>query len=134
LQDHCHLVGRAGHPDSYLGAGGKVYLWAPGHDSVQSGNWRIDPRATSPQSPRTYVAVCLQYAAQPGAPWDCRPAEMMERSTVDHADGDVFALQGRSAVPFRLARDRANIAMLQQRIRAQSPDATQPMRPAAKCE
>jgi hypothetical protein len=53
---------------------------------------------------------------------------------MDHADGDVFGLEGRSAVPFRLARDRTNIAMLQQRLRAEAPDATQSPRPAAKCE
>src|SRR5262249_37878655 len=34
---------------SYLGAGGKSYLWAPGNDTVLSGNWRVDPRATSAQ-------------------------------------------------------------------------------------
>jgi len=126
--------GAQGTQVSYLGAGGKAYLWAPGNDTVLSGNWRIDPRATSAQSPRTYVAVCVQYGAQPGAPWECRPAEMLERITLDHADGDVFALAGRSAVPFRLPRERANIAALQQRIKAQAPDAAQPTRPTATCE
>ena len=111
---------------SYLGAGGKAYLWAPGNDTVQSGNWRIDPRAASGRSV-PYLAVCTQYGTS--AQWDCRPAELLERITMDHADGDVFALAGRSAVPFPLARDRTNIAMLQQRI--PSPGAAQP---AAKCE
>ena len=117
---------------SYLGAGGNAYLWAPGNDTVLAGNWRIDPRATSPRSPLTYVAVCVQYEAQNGGRWDCRPSEMVERVTIDQADGDVLALEGRSAAPFRLTRDRANIAMLQQRI--QAPGAAQPARPAAKCE
>jgi hypothetical protein len=112
---------------SYLGAGGKAYLWAPGNDSVLSGNWRVDPRATARQSSLTYVALCVQYQGNPNP--DCRPAELLERITMDHADGDVFALAGRSAVPFPLARDRTNIAMLQQRI--QAPGAAQP---AAKCE
>ena len=44
---------------SYLGAGGKAYLWAPGNDTVLSGNWRVDPRATSRQSPLAYVAGSL---------------------------------------------------------------------------
>ena len=111
---------------SYLGAGGKAYLWAPGNETVLSGNWRIDPRAASARSV-PYLAVCTQYG--PSTQWDCRPAELLERITMDHADGDVFALAGRSAVPFPLARDRTNIAMLQQRI--PSPGAAQP---AAKCE
>jgi hypothetical protein len=115
---------------SYLGAGGKSYLWAPGNDTVLSGTWRVDPNATSRQSPVPYVAVCVQYGGSP----DCRPAEILERITMDQADGDVFGLEGRSAVPLRLARDRTNIAKLQQRLRAEAPDATQPPRPAAKCD
>lgn len=125
---------------SYLSPTGKVYLWSPGNDTVLSGNWRIDPRASSGQSARTYVALCFQYETdtpamgQTADQRECRPAEMMERATIDHADGDVFALAGRSAVPFRLPRDRANIATLQQRLRAQSPDVAQPMQRAAGCE
>jgi hypothetical protein len=114
---------------SYLGAGGRAYLWAPGNDTVLSGNWRIDPRATSGRSGLPYLAVCTQYGTS--TQWDCRPAELLERITMDHADGDVFGLAGRSAVPFALARDRANIAMLQQRL--QAPAAAQ-AQPAAKCE
>jgi hypothetical protein len=125
-------TGPQGTQVSYLGTGGKAYLWAPGSDTVLSGSWRVDPNATSPQSRLAYVAVCVQYGGS--AQWDCRPAEILERITMDHADGDVFGLEGRSAVPFRLARDRTNIAMLQQRLRAEAPDATQPPRPAAKCD
>ena len=123
-------TGPQGTQVSYLGAGGKSYLWAPGNDTVLSGTWRVDPNATSRQSPIPYVAVCVQYGGSP----DCRPAEILERITMDQADGDVFGLEGRSAAPFRLARDRTNIAMLQQRLRAEAPDATQPPRPAAKCD
>jgi len=123
-------TGPQGTQVSYLGAGGKSYLWAPGNDTVLAGTWRVDPNATSPQSRIAYVAVCVQY----GGSADCRPAEILERITMDQADGDVFGLEGRSAVPFRLARDRTNIAMLQQRLRTEAPDAAQPPRPAAKCE
>ena len=125
-------TGPQGTQVSYLGAGNKAYLWAPGNDTVLSGTWRVDPNATSPQSRLAYVAVCVQYGGN--AQWDCRPAEILERITMDHADGDVFGLEGRSAVPLRLARDRTNIAMLQQRLRGEAPDATQTPRPAAKCE
>jgi hypothetical protein len=123
-------TGPQGTQVTYLGAGGKSYLWAPGNDTVLSGTWRIDPNATSPQSRIAYVAVCVQY----GGSADCRPAEILERITMDQADGDVFGLEGRTAVPLRLARDRTNIAMLQQRLRAEASDATQPPRPAAKCD
>ena len=123
-------TGPQGTQVSYLGAGGKSYLWAPGNDTVLSGTWRVDPNATSRQSPIPYVAVCVQYGGSP----DCRPAEILERITMDQADGDVFGLEGRTAVPLRLARDRTNIAMLQQRLRAEAPDAAQPPRPAAKCD
>jgi hypothetical protein len=123
-------TGPQGTQVSYLGAGNKVYLWAPGSDTVLSGTWRVDPNATSRQSRIAYVAVCVQY----GGSADCRPAEILERVTMDQADGDVFGLEGRSAVPLRLPRDRTNIAMLQQRLRAEAPDATQPPRPAAKCD
>jgi len=117
---------------SYLGAGGKAYLWAPGNDTVLAGSWRIDPRATTARSGLAFVAVCTQYGG--GAQWDCRPAELLERITMDHADGDVFGLEGRSAVPLQLARDRTNIAMLQQRLRAEAPNVNQGVQPAAKCE
>ena len=43
-------TGPQGTQVSYLGAGGKAYLWAPGTDTVLSGAWRVDPNATSPQS------------------------------------------------------------------------------------
>ena len=125
-------TGPQGTQVSYLGAGNKAYLWAPGSDTVLSGTWRVDPNATSRQSRLAYVAVCAQYGGS--AQWDCRPAEILERVTMDQADGDVFGLEGRSAVPLRLPRDRTNIAMLQQRLRAEAPDATQPPRPAAKCD
>ncbi len=125
-------TGPQGTQVSYLGAGNKAYLWAPGNDTVLSGTWRVDPNATSPQSRLAYVAVCVQYGGS--AQWDCRPAEILERITMDQADGDVFGLEGRSAVPLRLPRDRTNIAMLQQRLRAEAADATQPPRPAAKCD
>src|SRR5215470_18905194 len=108
-------TGPQGTQVSYLGAGGKAYLWAHSNDTVQSGSWRVDPNATSPQSRIPYVAVCVQYGGS--AQWDCRPAEILERVTMDQADGDVFGLEGRSAVPLRLPRDRTNIAMLQQRLR-----------------
>jgi len=124
-------TGPQGTQVSYLGAGGKAYLWAPGNDTVLSGNWRVDPRATSARSSLAYVAVCTQYGS--GAQ-DCRPAELLERITMDHADGDVFGLEGRSAVPLQLARDRTNIAMLQQRLRAEAPNVSQSTQPAAKCE
>jgi hypothetical protein len=123
-------TGPQGTQVSYLGAGGKSYLWASGNDTVLSGTWRVDPNATSRQSPIPYVAVCVQY----GGSADCRPAEILERITMDQADGDVFGLEGRTPVPLRLARDRTNIAMLQQRLRAEAPDAAQPPRPAAKCD
>jgi hypothetical protein len=123
-------TGPQGTQVSYLGAGNKAYLWAAGNDTVLSGTWRVDPNATSPQSRIAYVALCVQY----GGSADCRPAEILERVTMDQADGDVFGLEGRSAVPLRLPRDRTNIAMLQQRLRAEAPDATQPPRPAAKCD
>jgi hypothetical protein len=125
-------TGPQGTQVSYLGAGNKAYLWAPGNDTVLSGTWRVDPNATSRQSRLAYVAVCAQYGGS--AQWDCRPAEILERITMDQADGDVFGLEGRSAAPFRLARDRTNIAMLQQRLRAEAADATQPPRSAAKCD
>ena len=125
-------TGPQGTQVSYLGAGNKAYLWAPGNDTVLSGTWRVDPNATSRQSRLAYVAVCAQYGGS--EQWDCRPAEILERITMDQADGDVFGLEGRSAAPFRLARDRTNIAMLQQRLRAEAADATQPPRSAAKCD
>jgi hypothetical protein len=126
-------TGPQGAQVSYFGAGGKAYLWAAGNDDVLSGTWRIDPNATSPQSRIPYVALCVQYDGG-SARWDCRPAEIQERVTMDQADGDIFGLEGRSAVPLRLPRDRTNIAMLQQRLRAEAPDAAQPPRPAAKCD
>ena len=80
-------TGPQGTQVSYLGAGNKAYLWAPGNDTVLSGTWRVDPNATSPQSRLAYVAVCAQYGGS--AQWDCRPAEILERITMDHADGDL---------------------------------------------
>src|SRR5256885_15620569 len=95
-------TGPQGTQVSYLGAGGKSYLWAPGNDTVLSGTWRVDPNARSPQSRLAYVAVCVQDGGR--AQWGCRPAEGLERVTTGQGARDIIGLEGRSARPLRRAR------------------------------
>src|SRR5690349_25149665 len=72
-------TGPQGTQVSYLGAGGKAYLWAHSNDTVQSGTWRVDPHATSRPSRLAYAAACVQYggtaqsARRPAATLKPRP-------------------------------------------------------------
>src|SRR5262245_18402673 len=105
-----HLSFDPGHGTqlSYLRADGAVLLWYPGNAIILRGRWKIEERTTASQPQRTYDALCYQYGAntsnpvtkQSGRRWECLPAHVWARIRVERADGDVFGLARRSAVPF----------------------------------
>jgi len=105
---------------SYMHPDGAIFLWYPGNAVIVPGKWQIVPRTTTAQPAEESASICFQYGSntynpvtgQFGGKWECRPADVFDRSTVDRAEGDVFALATRTAVPFRLARERTTIAEL----------------------
>jgi hypothetical protein len=111
---------------SYMNAAGAVFLWYPGNAIVLPGRWRIEEVTVANQP---HAALCFQYGAntynpvtkERGATWNCLPAHFWARTTVDSAEGDVFGLTRRSAVPFRLSPERTTIADLQKNVRPQNP-------------
>jgi hypothetical protein len=111
---------------SYMRPDGAVFLWYPGNSIVLPGKWDITTRETTTEPPRKYTALCFQYGAntynpvtkQAGGQWNCLPAGLFARLTVDSADGDVFGLARRNAVPFKLSRDKTTVSELKDKVRS----------------
>ena len=128
---------------SYTHPDGAIFLWYPGNAVVVTGKWQVASRTTPSQPPREYAAICFQYGSntynpvtrQFGGNWQCMPADVLYRLTVDHSDGDVFGLRTRTAVPFRLSPERTTIADLMKQIRSLGAQEVQSSpRPDIACE
>jgi hypothetical protein len=119
---HMTFSGGHGTQVSYLRSDGVEFLWYPGNAVVVRGKWNIVEHATEP---RGYADICFQYGAntynpvtgRAGGNWECRPAHVFVRSTVDRADGDVFGLARRGSVPFALSSERTTINDLRKIVR-----------------
>src|SRR5262245_18657366 len=106
---------------SYMTSNGQIFLWYPGNGIVLPGLWKMEEAAIKNLA---FVAVCFQYGLntynpvtkERGGKWSCAPADILARTNVDGADGDVFGLERRSAVPFRLSKERTTVADLQKKI------------------
>jgi hypothetical protein len=109
---------------SYRRPDGAIFLWYPGNTIVLSGRWKIVMRATS-SLPPVSTDICFLYETntynpvtkRPGGDWQCMPADLLARFTVERADGDIFGLAVRRAVPFILPSEKSTIADLRTRIR-----------------
>jgi hypothetical protein len=140
-QARAHFAGmtRVGHTSghgtqvSYMDPQGAVFLWYPGNAVVLRGRWKIEAVSTSDEPG---ASVCFLYGAntfnpvmnQRGGSWNCAPAHQLARTTVDSAEGDVFGLARRTAVPFRLTPEETTIEIL--RRGARSPKQTRPNAPS----
>ncbi len=111
-----HMTFSEGHGTqvSYLRSDGVEFLWYPGNAVVVRGKWNLTEHTTDPWK---FADICFLYGENSynpvtrkmGGNWECRPAHAFTRSTVDRADGDVFGLAKRTAVPFNLSRERTTI-------------------------
>jgi hypothetical protein len=125
-----HLSFDPGHGTqvSYLRPDGASFLWYPGNSIVLKSGWKLEERVTARPTPSTFAALCYQHGEntynpvtkQRGGLWECLPAHVWASVRVERADGDVFGLATRSAVPFRLSREQTTIAALQQKVPAQA--------------
>lgn len=96
----------------YLADGGKAFLWYPGNRSVLEGRWK-----------REGARMCFAYGGNTfnpvtghqGGGWECMPYELYRGAISERAAGDIFALQDRRAVPFRLDAKRASLESLMAR-------------------
>lgn len=129
-----HMSFNSGHGTQvfFVGPDGTEFLWYPGNRVIVVAKWQLVQHATSSVPPIQYADLCFQYGAntynpvtkQQGGQWNCRPAGVIAKGTVDRAQGDVFGLSRR--LPFILARDRTSIGALQQQLQALRPNETQP--------
>jgi hypothetical protein len=100
----------------YLSEGGKAFLWYPGNRSILEGRWKREGRE-----------ICFAYGQNTfnpvtghrGGSWECMPFNLYGSAVAERKRGDVFALEGRRSVPFRLDRKRTTLAQLLARVRAQ---------------
>jgi hypothetical protein len=112
--------GRHGTQIEYLTEGGKAFLWYPGNSNVLEGRWK-----------REGQDICFAYGentfnpvtGHQGGGWECMSFDMYWRVVEERMPGDLFALQGRGAVPFRLDPKRTTLEKLLARV---SPGAEAP--------
>jgi hypothetical protein len=104
----------------YVAANGKSWLWYPGNSVVLPGRWK-----------RQGADMCFAYGANTynpatgtrGGGWECMPFRLYWGTVDERMKGDIFALQGRGAVPFKLDRERTTLEALLSRV---SPGAKAP--------
>jgi len=97
----------------YLSEGGKAFLWYPGNASILEGRWK-----------RQGADICFAYGENTynpatghvGGGWECMPFDLYWRVVEERMPGDIFSLQGRGAVPFKLERRRTTLAKLLARV------------------
>ena len=83
----------------YLARDGSANLWYPGNAVILHGRWRQQgANLCFNYGPHTYNPVTHVY----GAKWECESTSLYNSLLVEQANGDVFRLAGRSAVPYPL--------------------------------
>jgi hypothetical protein len=115
---------------SYSSSDGGSFLWYPGNTIVLEGKWDI-----------RHGSACFLYGTNtynpatgiPGGNWECWPVRRLEGDTVELADGDIFGLSRRDAVPFVLPGVKATFAELQDHARLLAPDPERSPRPQDTC-
>lgn len=116
---------------SFMHPDGLEFLWYPGNSVIVQGKWEL--RSTQTESARDHTDLCFQYGAntynpvtkQWGGRWECRPAAIVARTTIERAPGDVFGLARRPAVPFVLSRERTTIKELRRKFHSEHPNERQ---------
>lgn len=113
----------------YLTPNGRAYLWYPGNSVIVAGKWK-----------KTGNQMCFAYGAdtynpatgQRGGDWECMPFRLWWASLTERLKGDVLALEGRKAVPFKLKRNYVRLPALVRRVTGKDaaptevPDASAP--------
>lgn len=104
----------------YLSEGGKAFLWYPGNSSILEGRWK-----------REGGDICFAYGGNTynpvtghsGGGWECMPFDLYWRVVEERMQGDIFSLDGRGAVPFKLDPKRTTLEKLLARVapRAEAP-------------
>lgn len=101
--------GQHGTQIEYLDDGGKAFLWYPGNSNVLKGRWKRDGQD-----------ICFAYGENTfnpvtghrGGGWECMSFDMYWRVVEERMPGDLFSLQRRDAVPFRLDPKRTTLEKL----------------------
>ena len=105
--------GQHGTQIEYLTEGGKAFLWYPGNSNILEGRWK-----------REGQDICFAYGentfnpvtGHQGGGWECMSFDIYWRVVEERMPGDLFALQGRGAVPFRLDPKRTTLEKLLARV------------------
>lgn len=105
---------------NYLARDGQSFLWYPGNTMILSGQWK-----------REGQNMCFAYGSNTynpatghrGGGWECMPFDIYWRVVSERMEGDIFSLQTRQEVPFRLRMERTSLTRLLSRVspRSESP-------------
>ena len=109
--------GHHGTQIEYLSENGKASLWYPGNSSIVEGRWK-----------REGADICFAYGGNTynpvtghnGGGWECMPFDLYWRVVEERMPGDIFSLQGRGAVPFKLDPKRTTLEKLLARVAPQA--------------
>lgn len=106
----------------YMTPDGRTFLWYSGNSIILPGKWK-----------KTGDQICFAYGAntynpatgQRGGGWECMPFKLWWVSLVERMKGDVLALEGREAVPFKLRRDYVRLPALVRRVTGKAAEPTE---------
>jgi hypothetical protein len=99
-----------------------VYTWSSATKFVESATWVVEMR-TPPGSEKQSMFICMVFprlddkgtAVVGPTTTRCLEPAVLYIPSVDHAQGDAFAIRGRKQPPFTLPIERTTIAMLTSR-------------------
>ena len=112
------MVDRAhGTQIEYVTTSGKAFLWYPGNDVILEGRWK-----------REGENICFAYGENTynpatgtqGGGWECMPFNIYWWVVEERMPDDIFALEGRGAVPFKLNPARTTLEKLLARVSPQA--------------
>lgn len=97
----------------YLSPGGKTFLWYPGNTVILPGRWK-----------REGQNICFSYGAntynpatgQRGGGWECMEFRLWWWANEQRMPGDIFGLEHRTEVPYRLDRNRTTLEKVLARV------------------
>ena len=105
--------GQHGTQIEYLDDGGKAFLWYPGNSNVLEGQWKREGQDIYfAYGENTFNPV----TGHQGGGWECMSFDIYWRVVEERMPGDLFSLQGRGAVPFKLDPKRTTLEKLLARV------------------
>lgn len=115
----------------YVDGRGHTWLWYPGNPVILPGDYKVLPSGLryaqmvkagnqTVVKQGTTTHICYRYGSNTfnpvtmtsGGDFDCAPAPLLMADVIETADGDIFGLAKRKAVPFKLSSRKTSFERL----------------------